>query len=249
MQQRRPQRRRPLPRIAGRRRAEPVREPHRPRSARDGAAQEPECEQHAADHAVAARDQAWTQAHHAFGRLDGAGQVTASAAGRQLGRAVLARQARRLLGGRAEPGQNAVAMIEPSPGQRPEHRGRVPPADDPDVKPAGHDPVPARPALLGMGGRRGVPGAGDDRIRQPDRVRRRNGDHARLGNGIGKFQVEGLRQGRQDLARPARAAQQVTDRQAGHPGGRRRRRIGRRLRARWSSHEDHSNCPPKYRPP
>jgi len=112
----------PLRGIVGRRRAEPVRQPDRPGAAGDGPAEQPEREQDAADHAVTARHQARTEAYQVLGGLDGARQVAAGATGRQLGRAVMAGQARRLLGRRAQPGQHAVAMVEPGPGHRPKHR-------------------------------------------------------------------------------------------------------------------------------
>ena len=142
------------------------------------------------------------------------------AAGRQPGRPVGLAQARCVLGVRAEPGQDAAAMIEPGPQQRAEHRGGIPPPDDPDVQAAGHDPAFARPAFRR---RTCLEGAGDDGVRQPECVRRGNGDDARLGNDVGKFQADRVRQGGQDLARPARAAQHIADGQAGHPGARQRR--------------------------
>ena len=139
--------------------------------------------------------------------------------------AVVARQPGRVLGRRVELGQDARAVVEPGPGQRPEHRRRIPPADDPDVEAAGQHPAPAGPAfrLRGPGnGGRGLPRPGDDRVRQSDRVRRRHRDHPRLGHGISEFQIDRVRQGRQDLTVTADAAQQVPGRQAGHPGGHRR---------------------------
>jgi hypothetical protein len=122
VQQRRGQGGSALRGIVGGRRAEPVRQPDRPRAARDGPAEQAEREQDAADHAVAARHQARTETHELLGRLDGTRQVTAATAGRQLSRPVIARQPGCLLGGRAQSGQDAVTMIEPGPGQRPEHR-------------------------------------------------------------------------------------------------------------------------------
>jgi hypothetical protein len=216
VQQRGGQRGRPLRRLERGRRAEPVRQPHGPRSARDDSAEQPERQQDAAHHAVAARDQSRAQPHQVLDRLDGARQVAARAAGSQLDGPVIAGQSPQRLGRRAELGQDAAAVIQPRPGQRPEHRGGIPPAHDPDVKPAGHDPALARPAL---GGCSRLPRAADDGVRQPDRVGRRDGDHPRLRHGVGEFQVDRVRQDREDLAVTARPAEQVAGGQAGHAGG------------------------------
>ena len=244
MQQRCGQRGRPLAGIAGHCRAEPVREPDRPGPAGDGPAQQSQCQQHPADHAVAARHQPGTKAHEVLGRLHGAGQVAARAARRELSWTVLARQPGRVLGGRVEPGQDPRAVVEPGPGQRSEHRRGIPPADDPDVQAAGQHPAPARPAVAGTGrgdAGRGIPRAGNDRVRQPDRVRRRHRDHPRFGHGVGEFQVDGVRQRGQDLAMAADAAQQVPDRQAGHSCG--HRGLGARVSARWGSSHVRNSTP------
>ena len=102
---------------------------------------------------------------------------------------------------------------------------------------------PLSRAIRGNAGR-SLPRTGDDRVRQPDRVRRRDGDHPRLGHGIGEIQVDRVRQGRQDLTVTAGAAQQVPGRQAGHPGG--HRGVGTR---RGSSHVPHSTPGRRPQPP
>ena len=84
LQQRGRQRRGPLRRIARRRGAEPVRQPHCPRPAGDPTAEQPKREQHAADHAVAARYQARAESDQLLDRLDRARQVTAAAAGGEV---------------------------------------------------------------------------------------------------------------------------------------------------------------------
>jgi len=133
-------------------------------------------------------------------------------------------QAGGVLGGRAEPGQHATAVIEPGPGHRPEHGGGIPPAHDPDVKPAGQDAPFARPAVIGLAR---LERAGDDRVRQPQGVRRRNGDNPRFGHHVGEFQVDRVRHGGQHLAGSARPAQYLADGQAGHPRDRQRRSAAR----------------------
>jgi hypothetical protein len=216
VQQRRRQRRGPLRRVAGGRRAEPVREPHRAGAAGDGAAEQPEREQYPADHAVAAGYQAGPEAHQAFGRLDGARQVAARAARRKLRGPVMAGQPWRLLGRGAEPGEDARAVVQSGPGQRAEHRGGIPPAHDPDIQAARHDPAASCPALRG---RIRFPGTGHNRVWQPDGVGWRDGDYPRLGNGVAEFQVDRVREGSEDLTVTARAEQQVAGRKAGHADG------------------------------
>jgi len=65
--------------------------------------------------------QARAEADQLLDRLYRARQVAAPAAGGQLDRPVVTGQARRVLGVRAEPGQDAATMIEPGSRQRPEH--------------------------------------------------------------------------------------------------------------------------------